>query len=156
MLPRNLYMRYYLFVTAIIAFDQLSKLMVRKFMHVGETIAIAGDFFHLTYVRNSGAAFSMLSGERVILVLIPIIVVICALWYFNTHKEKHWIFYTAWAMIIAGGIGNLIDRIVFGWVTDMFDFSIFPPVFNIADISVTLGCALFIIYTLAEERLQKS
>jgi len=58
-------------------------------------------------------------------------------------------------MIIAGGIGNLIDRMVFGWVTDMLDFSIFPPVFNVADIGVTLGCGMFVLYILMEERFQK-
>lgn len=155
-MPRNLYMKYYIIAGTIIIVDQISKLIIRASMNVGESIQILGDFFRITYIRNNGAAFSMLSGERLILVAIPIIVVLGALWYFRKQKEKHWTFYTAWSMIIAGGIGNLIDRIIFGWVTDMFDFSFFPPVFNIADIGVTLGCALFVFYTLAEERLQQS
>lgn len=156
MLPRSLYMKYYLFTAAIIIVDQISKLMIRGWMNVGESIPVLGQFFRITYVRNTGAAFSMLSGQRVLLVVIPVLVVAGALWYFHQHKDKHWTFYTAWAMIIAGGIGNLIDRIFFGWVTDMLDFSIFPPVFNIADIGVTVGCGLFVFYTIMEERLQKS
>jgi len=156
LLPRSLYMKYYLFTAAIIIVDQISKLMIRGWMNVGESIPVLGQFFRITYVRNTGAAFSMLSGQRVLLVVIPVLVVAGALWYFHQHKDKHWTFYTAWAMIIAGGIGNLIDRIFFGWVTDMLDFSIFPPVFNIADIGVTVGCGLFVFYTIMEERLQKS
>lgn len=154
MLPRSLYMKYYLLTAIIIILDQMTKLMIRTYMYVGESIPIIEDFFHITYVKNYGAAFSMLSGERVLLVAIPIVVVVGTLWYFHHHRDKHWTFYTAWSMIIAGGIGNLIDRIYFGWVTDMLDFSIFPPVFNVADIGVTLGCALFIFYTIAEEKLQ--
>ena len=125
-------------------------------MDVGESVPVLGDFFSITYIRNHGAAFSMLSGERVLLVGIPILVVAGALWYFQRHRDKHWLLYTSWSMIIAGGIGNLIDRIVFGWVTDMLDFSIFPPVFNVADIAVTIGCGLFVVYTFMEERLQKA
>ncbi len=156
MLPRSLYMKYYLLTAAIILADQVTKLMIRTWMNVGESVEILGEFFRITYVRNMGAAFSMLSGHRFLLIAIPVLVVAGALWYFHLHKDKHWSFYTAWSMIIAGGIGNLIDRIAFGWVTDMLDFSIFPPVFNIADIGVTVGCGLFVFYTIMEERLQKA
>ena len=155
MLPRDLYMKYYLLTALIILVDQISKWMIRASMKVGESVEVFGDFFRITYIRNTGAAFSMLSGERILLIAIPIVVIAAALWYFHHNQNRHWLFYTSWAMIIAGGIGNLIDRIAFGWVTDMLDFSIFPPVFNIADIGVTVGCGLFIVYTLMEERLQK-
>lgn len=153
--PRNLYMKYSLLGAGIILLDQITKLIVRMTMFVGESIPVLGDFFRLTYVQNSGAAFSMFSGERLLLILLPVVVVAGALFYFYKHPGKHWLFYVAWSMIVAGGIGNLIDRAVFGWVTDMLDFSIFPPVFNIADIGVTVGCALFMLYVLIEERLQK-
>ena len=155
MLPRSLYMRYYVLTAAIIIADQITKLLVRMNMNVGESIEIIGKFFRLTYIRNSGAAFSMFSGERVLLIGLPIVIVAGAIWYFYHHRDEHWTFYTSWAMIIAGGIGNLIDRIAFGWVTDMLNFSIFPPVFNVADIGVTLGCGLFIIHTLIGDKLKK-
>lgn len=154
-MPRDLYMKYYLFGAGILLLDQITKYMIRATMTVGESITLLGEFFRLTYVQNTGAAFSMLSGERAVLVALPLLIVFCALWYFPKHPGKHWLFYTSWMMIIAGGIGNLIDRVIFGWVTDMLDFNIFPPVFNIADIGVTIGCAMFMIYILMEERLQK-
>ena len=155
-MPRNLYMKYSLFGAGIILLDQITKFIVRETMIVGETIPVLGDFFQLTYVRNPGAAFSMLSGARTLLIILPILITAGVLWYFHKHAGMHKLFYIAWSMILAGGIGNVIDRAVFGWVTDMLDFNIFPPVFNIADISVTVGCGLFILYTVMEERLQKN
>ncbi|MBR5867013.1 MAG: signal peptidase II, partial [Spirochaetaceae bacterium] len=132
-------MKYTLFGAGIILLDQISKWMIRRVLPVGMSVPVLGEFFQLTYVQNRGAAFSMLSGERAILMILPAVVVVGAIIYFLKHTGKHWLFYTSWSMIIAGGIGNLIDRAVFGWVTDMLDFSIFPPVFNIADIGVTVG-----------------
>ena len=155
-MPRNLYMKYSLFGAGILLLDQITKLIVRSNMAVGESISVLGDFFRLTFVKNTGAAFSMLSGERAFLIALPLVIVAGALWYFSKHPGKHPLFYIAWTMILAGGIGNLIDRAVFGWVTDMLDFSIFPPVFNVADIGVTVGCGLFMIYILMEERFQKN
>ena len=154
--PRNLYMKYGLFGMGIILLDQLTKILIRTTMIVGESIPVLGDFFRLTYVKNTGAAFSMLSGKQTFLMALTVIILAGVLFYFYRHPGKHKLFYMAWTMILAGGIGNLIDRAVFGWVTDMLDFSIFPPVFNIADIGVTVGCGLFILYTLMEERLQKN
>lgn len=154
-MPRNLYMKYSLFGAAIILLDQITKIMIRANMSIGESISILGDFFKLTYVKNTGAAFSIFSGEQALLILLPVLIVGGALFYFYKYPGKHRLVYIAWSMIIAGGVGNLIDRAVFGWVTDMLDFSIFPPVFNIADISVTVGCGLFMLYVLMEERLQK-
>ncbi len=138
-----------------IASDQVTKAAISNDMHVGDSISVMGDFFRLTHMENSGAAFSMISGQRLLLVVIPVVGIVAALWYLHRHRGDHWTLYASWTLIIAGGIGNLIDRIAFGEVTDMFDFSIFPPVFNIADIAVTFGCALFIVYILAGDRLKK-
>lgn len=143
-------MRYYILAAVLLAADQLSKLAVRVNMQVGESISIIGDFFRLTHIQNTGAAFSMLSGQRMILVLFPLAAIGAALWYLHRHRGQHWALYTSWTLIIAGGIGNLIDRIAMGSVTDMFDFSIFPPIFNVADICVCGGCALFAVYVLAD------
>lgn len=133
----------------------MTKWLVRSLMTAGESVGVFGDFFRLTYVQNSGAAFSMFSGFRILLILLPLAAVIGFLWYLRRHPKEHWSLYLSGTLIIAGGIGNLIDRIIFGWVTDMLDFSIFSPVFNVADISVTAGCALLVFYALARERLSQ-
>lgn len=148
-------MKYYMAAALLIAVDQISKVIIRLNMNVGDSISVIGDFFRITYIRNDGAAFSILGGQTVVLVVIPLIGIGAALWYLHRHRGEHWTLYGSWMLIIAGGIGNLIDRIAFGEVTDMFDFSIFPPVFNVADIAVTCGCALFIIHVLAGDRLKK-
>lgn len=149
-------MKYYLFAGLLIAADQISKLLVRSRMYVGESVSILGDFFHLTYIQNRGAAFSLFSDRRVLLILLPMIVIAAAVILLHRRKGEHFTLYLSWSMIIAGGIGNLIDRVIFGFVTDMLDFSVFPPVFNVADIGVTVGCAVFVLYVLAGERWKKS
>lgn len=148
-------MKYYLFAGLFIAADQLTKLLVRTNMYVGESICILGDFFKLTHIQNRGAAFSMLSGHRALLILIPLAVIAAALFVLSKIKDGHWSLYASWTLILAGGVGNLIDRVLFGQVTDMLDFSIFPPVFNLADIGVTGGCVLFVIYVLLGDRLKE-
>lgn len=149
-------MKYYLFSFLLVAADQISKLLVRCFMYQGESVSILGDFFRLTYIQNRGAAFSLFAGHRILLVAVPFAVIAAAVFVLHRKKGEHFSLYLSWSMIIGGGVGNLIDRIFLGYVTDMLDFSIFPPVFNVADIGVTLGCVLFIIYVLAGDKLKKS
>ncbi len=145
-------MKYYFFGILLIVLDQITKAAVRANLLVGESVPVIGAFFQLTHIENSGAAFSMLSGQRTLLVIVPAAGIAFALWYLHRHRGAHWSLYGSWTLIISGGIGNLIDRLLFGKVTDMFDFSIFPPVFNVADIAVTLGCGLFILYVLWGDR----
>lgn len=148
-------MKYYILAFIVIAVDQVSKIVVRTAMEIGESIPVLGDFFRLTYIENTGAAFSMLSGQRALLIAVPVIAIALGIWYLHRNRGEHWSLYASWAMIISGGIGNLIDRIAFGSVTDMFDFSIFPPIFNVADIGVTVGCGLFMLYVIAGDKLKK-
>lgn len=148
-------MKYYLFACLFIAADQLTKLLVRMNFSVGDSVSVIGDFFRLTYIQNRGAAFSLFTGQKVLLVLVPLLVICIALFFLHRKKGEHFTLYLSWAMIIAGGIGNLIDRVVFGYVIDMLDFSIFPPIFNVADIGVTVGCALFALYILAGDKLKE-
>ena len=79
-------MRYYLLAFLLIGADQLSKLLVRTHMYVGESICLLGDFFRLTYIQNRGAAFSMFSGQKVVLILIPLAVILFAI--VVLHKKK--------------------------------------------------------------------
>ena len=148
-------MRYYFLGVLFVAADQIVKAAIRANLFVGESIPVLGQFFRITHIENSGAAFSILSGQRALLVAVPLIGIAAALVYLHRHRGEHWTLYCSWALIIAGGVGNLIDRLLFGRVTDMFDFSFFPPVFNVADIGVTVGCGLFILYVLMGDRWKK-
>ncbi|MBR6529652.1 MAG: signal peptidase II [Firmicutes bacterium] len=146
----------YLWVVGIILLDQIVKLVVRSTMYVGQSIPVINDIFHFTYVQNRGAAFNMLDGKSVILIAIPTIAIAVAIWYMEKHLEEHWTLFVSLVLVIAGGIGNLIDRCFMGFVTDMFDFR-FWPVFNVADIAVCVGAGILVLYTFAfyEEKEKK-
>ena len=141
-------------IIAIVVLDQITKFLVRSSMTLGESIDIIPGFFALTYFGNDGAAFSSFRGQRVLLIAVSIVAIILTLIFLWRNKKSGGLTYgnllytSALAMICGGGIGNLIDRAFFGTVTDMLDFSIFPPIFNVADIGVTCGCFMLIAYML--------
>lgn len=136
-------------ICLIMGSDQLVKYLIRSNFKEGETLPVIQDVFHITYVRNWGAAFSMFQNQPLVTILIPVVfMVLCAVFLiYGKKKGFDRMEMTAVAMIFAGGTSNLIDRTVVGYVTDMFDFRVFP-VFNVADIAVTLGCALLFVYVL--------
>ena len=147
-------MVYLVLAAIVIAADQITKMMIRSALVPGETIPVIGDFFTITYVQNKGAAFGMLSGQSKLLTLIPLAVIIAAMAFVLFSKKTHPFVKFAVTLIAAGGAGNIIDRIQLGQVTDMISFSIFPPVFNVADIGVTVGCFLVLIYVLFGDRVE--
>ena len=109
---------------------------------------IEGPLINLTYLENRGAAFGILQDKRLFFLLITIAIVCYLLYYFyKSYKTNPTILNISLSMIIAGALGNFYDRLINGYVVDFIEFSFFNfPVFNIADIFVTLGCALMIIY----------
>ena len=138
-------------IAVIIVLDQLSKLAVRSSMSPGDSVSVIGNFFRITYFRNEGAAFSSLIGYRGRLIGFGILATVAAFAFLMMYRGKSKLLDWSLALIIAGGIGNLIDRIALGYVTDMFSFSIFPPVFNVADIAITVGCFMLIIFVLFDK-----
>ena len=148
-------MIYFLLTAAIIFIDQIAKIAIRTMLTEGQSIKVISDFFSLTYVRNDGAAFSSFRGQQLLLVAVSTAVVAVALIFLWKNRKKDKLLCSGLAMVAGGGAGNLIDRAVFGSVTDMFSFSIFPPVFNVADIGVVIGCSLIIVYSIVSERREK-
>ena len=139
-------MIYILIIFGVMVLDRIAKTVVNSSMHVGDTVPVIGDFFHITYVRNTGAAFSMLQGHPLLLLILPsIIILIAILFIIVKYKSYKPIFMIALALICGGGLGNLTDRAAYGYVVDMFDFGSFP-VFNVADICVCVGCGLMMLY----------
>lgn len=146
---------YYLLILVLVVTDQASKAYIRSGMMPGDSIPVIAQVFHITYVQNTGAAFSILQGEQLLLKVLPIAVIVGIALYLQVKgKNEHWSLKTALSLIIAGGIGNLIDRIRFGFVVDFLDFRVFP-VFNIADIAVCTGCGFLILYVLFLEKSGK-
>ncbi len=137
-----------LFGALIVGADQLTKyLVVENIPLYGSVDAVPG-LFHLTYVQNTGAAFSSFQGMQWLFILIFALFTAGILWEFS---KKRWPFKTAerWLIvaIYAGGLGNMIDRVRLGHVVDMIalDFMEFA-VFNVADCFITCGCILLIVH----------
>lgn len=130
----------------VLLVDFYTKYIVRNDARYIEGVTVIPNLLKLIYVKNEGAAFSMLSGYRGALILISSIAILLGIFAITRLYRNNKIVSLAVSMVIAGGVGNLIDRISFGFVTDMIIFSFFSPVFNVADISVTLGCIILIIY----------
>lgn len=130
------------------AADQAFKLLVMQNLKpVGRVTAVRG-FLDFVYLENRGAAFGMLQNQRWFFIAITFLIsvaVIVALFRYNNHE---FFSYAASALIVGGGIGNMIDRVFRGYVVDYISVSFFPPVFNFADCCVTVGTVCLIIHLL--------
>ncbi|MDO4486538.1 MAG: signal peptidase II [Bacillota bacterium] len=145
-------MIYYLIIVGILIFDRVVKYLVSSGMAVGETIPLIENVFHITYVQNRGAAFSMWEQQWIVLILLPAVVMLAGIVLIFIKRNTWSRFYLiSAAFICGGGLGNLIDRITQGYVVDLFDFRVFP-VFNIADIFICAGCGLLLLYVVFFER----
>ena len=128
--------------------DQAIKYLVVQSMSLYETIPVLQDIFHITYIHNTGAAFSMMEGLRGLLIFLPLFMILAALIFMIVkRRDGHPLLMTSVALIAGGGIGNLIDRIALGYVVDYLDFRVFP-IFNLADICVCVGCGLLVLYVI--------
>jgi signal peptidase II len=141
------------FVVILIG-DQVSKYIVDQNFHLGTGFSIIDNFFYFTYVRNTGAAWGILSGKLNLFFVISIVATIIIVYYFVHTKEYQKLSRFGLVMIFSGMIGNLIDRAVLGYVRDFLDFIIFNynfPVFNIADMGIVIGVCLLILELGIEE-----
>lgn len=128
--------------------DQIIKIVINSQMILNTSITIISNFFHITYVHNYGAAWSIFNGQRIFLVLIAVVTLISLYIFFLKDKDINKYEQISYGLIIGGILGNLLDRIIYGYVIDYLDFNIFGynfPIFNIADILITVGAFLMII-----------
>lgn len=134
---------------AAIVTDRLSKYYVSQNLRVGQGIPVITDIFHITYQRNTGAAFSILEGHTKLLAVFTLIILTAFIIYMFVKKPESKLLKLSAALITGGALGNLIDRIRLGYVIDFFDFCFINfPVFNIADCCVVVGAGLMCIYIL--------
>jgi signal peptidase II len=149
-------------ILAVISMDQVTKVWILDNFALYESKVMIPGFFNLTYITNNGAAFSMLAGQpalwRQIFFIGTAGAALVFIWLAQRSFGRTSPFYTVALALIAGGaIGNLIDRMRFGFVIDFLDFFMGVhhfPAFNIADSAITVGVALFIINNLLLERQQ--
>ncbi len=131
----------------LIVIDQLSKLYFLYNQLLYNGYVIIDKFFYLTYLENRGAAFGIFQDGRWFFIITTIIASGVMVWYFI--KNNNFLLRVSLMLIVSGGIGNLIDRVFRGFVVDFLDFYPFGydfPIFNFADICVTVGVFLFVIY----------
>ena len=150
---------YWIMIAVLVAADQITKSMISSDPVRYADMEVIPGFFHITYVKNTGAAWSILSGQRVFLTLLSAVAVVGMCWYLHTHHRKN-VALTNYALVlmIAGALGNLIDRLMLGYVRDFLNFYIFGydfPVFNVADICLSIGVVLLILGSYLEMKAEE-
>lgn len=137
---------YYIIIIVAVMLDQVVKYIIRSNMDLYQSIPIIDGIFHITYIQNTGAAFSMFSGHTGILALVTVIITIGILVYlFKLRKDGHWALMLSLALIVSGGLGNIVDRLSLKYVVDFLDLRVWP-IFNLADVYVCCGCGLLVVY----------
>lgn len=135
----------------LVVIDQVSKYLIRSTMELYESIPVIKNFFHLTYITNDGMAFGInFPGGIYLFTIASFLLTIFLIGYLWYERKGHLILRISLALIIAGAIGNFIDRIMFKEVIDMFDFIFWGYhwyIFNVADSAVTVGMILYLTYS---------
>ena len=133
---------------AILALDLITKYVICGMFAENEGITAIPYLFNIIVVHNEGAAWGILSGNQIGLIILSILLFAFLVWYFVKEKKKSWLLVISIAFIYGGCIGNLFDRIVFGYVRDFIQFAFWQsfPIFNFADVFLTVGVILFAIY----------
>lgn len=137
----------------VIAGDQLFKAWIVANFNLGDTQSLISHVLSLTYIRNTGGAFSLLAGQQIFFIVITVVAVGFGLYYLAKHQHDSKWLTIGLSLFLAGAVGNFIDRIRLGYVVDMFqlDFINFP-IFNIADMALVIGVIMIFIYILVDER----
>lgn len=132
----------------IAVLDQVIKYFVSVGIKPVGSVPVIDNILNFTYVENRGVAFGMFSGMRWVFIALTALLICAIIIYMFKRKPQSKLFYVCVALIIGGGIGNLIDRIFYGYVIDYISLSFFSPVCNFADYCITVGTVLLVIYVL--------
>lgn len=144
----------------VLLIDQITKIAAEATLS-SDAISVIPGFFRLTYAENTGAAWSMLEGKMWFFYIITIIALIIMVMFYRNQKEADELVKVSLVLMMAGTIGNFIDRLFFQHVRDFLDFIIFGydfPIFNVADMALCIGVFLIIVDVLLENsgfRLKK-
>jgi signal peptidase II len=141
-----------LLAAVAVAADQALKMTAVAYLEPVGDISVIPGFFHLTYVRNPGAAFGILADQRWIFMILSVVLcaaIVVLLFRYRGHTRLS---YWGSALVLAGGVGNMIDRFRNGYVVDYLHVLFFPFIFNFADACVTVGTVLLLIHILLLEK----
>jgi signal peptidase II len=139
-------------ISTIIISDQITKGLIQQKFSLGESVPVINDLFHLTYVRNPGAAFGMLAYapdyiRTPLFFILPVLACIWLVFLIWSTRNKDFLHCLAYSLIFAGAVGNLIDRFSMNYVVDFFDFFLGThhfAAFNIADSAISIAAIILI------------
>lgn len=137
----------------VLVLDQMTKYLVRLFMF-DSSVIVFENVFHLTFVKNTGALFGMFQNSNTIFIFITVVVIGFLVYLLKTSQDTKMFYYCNIGLLIGGAVGNLVDRIFFGYVIDFVDVRVWP-VFNVADSAISVGIVLMITYLIYEESMSK-
>lgn len=140
---------------AVIGLDQMAKEIVRRTLQGRAPVQVLGGLFQLDYTRNTGAAFSILQSGGWLFAVVAVVVAVGILVYVPRLAGRGWPTLAGLGLVLGGAIGNLVDRVRFGYVVDFIDFRWFP-VFNLADSSIVCGVSLLILASLLASESTRS
>ena len=140
---------YSILAVVLVLIDQLTKILTRTYIDLGESFTFIPGLLDLTYIKNTGAAFSILEKHTWLLTVLSAVIVLVVAYLVVKKFFNGWVGMLSATLILAGGVGNLIDRAAFKYVTDMIKTTFMDfPVFNFADCCITVGVVLLVIYVL--------
>lgn len=147
---RNKFIVMSVLIVVILVLDLVTKYVIDGMYEEGTGVSAIPGLFNIISVHNYGAAWGIFEGSQVMLIIMSLIFLGIFIWYFIVEKKKSWLLIVTFAFLFAGCLGNLYDRIVFGYVRDFIQFAFWQsfPIFNFADTFLTIGVIMFIIYLL--------
>ena len=139
-------------IVVFLTADLVSKYLIDGGLEVGESVKFLPGFIDIVIVHNDGSAWGLFAGFQIFLIVLTFLFLLALVWYTLAEKIQHPLYHVAIGFVVAGCLGNLFDRIAFGYVRDFLHFEFMPnfPVFNIADVCLTVGVLLFVAYVIVE------
>lgn len=132
----------------LVLLDIISKLLIKNYLELYQSIKVINNFLNITYVRNTGAAWSLFNDMSFMVLGISMIIILGIILYIYKHRPYNINEKISYSLILGGAIGNFIDRVLYGYVVDFIDIKIFSydyPIFNLADVFIVLGVIILMI-----------
>lgn len=142
---------FFIVAGSVFVVDQITKAIVRGNLAIGESWPSDGWLVKITHVTNDGAAFGVLQGQGLFLTITAVIAIGAIVFYYAFPPMEHGLLRLVLGLQLGGALGNLIDRLRFGEVTDFIDFPRYPE-FNVADSSICIGLFLLVVFYVLSER----